>query len=122
MNEDIQLHYARVIKIRSCDPPPTPPCRLDSHLEHLCSLQPSPPGCFTKKLSEARGNGLPAALGFVTEEVAVDGESSAQGYTALMAAAQGPLRYTLIWLVVRYLLLVVWLIRVSGPKQRSVKI
>ena len=26
------------------------------HLEHLeCSLQPSPPGCFTKKLSEARG-------------------------------------------------------------------
>ena len=27
------------------------------HLEHLeCSLQPSPPGCFTKKLSEARGN------------------------------------------------------------------
>ena len=34
---------------------------LDS--EHLeCSLQPSPPGCFTKKLSEARGNGI----GFVT--------------------------------------------------------
>jgi hypothetical protein len=33
------------------------------HLEHLeCSLQPSPPGCFTKKLSEARGNGI----GFVT--------------------------------------------------------
>ena len=29
------------------------------HLEHLeCSLQPSPPGCFTKKLSEARGNGI----------------------------------------------------------------
>ena len=27
------------------------------HLEHLeCSLQPSPPGCFTEKLSEARGN------------------------------------------------------------------
>ena len=23
-----------------------------------CSLQPSPPGCFTKKLSEARGNGI----------------------------------------------------------------
>ena len=32
-------------------------------MEHLeCSLQPSPPGCFTKKLSEARGNGI----GFVT--------------------------------------------------------
>ena len=30
-----------------------------SYLEHLeCSLQPSPPGCFTKKLSEARGNGI----------------------------------------------------------------
>ena len=30
-----------------------------THLEHLeCSLQPSPPGCFTKKLSEARGNGI----------------------------------------------------------------
>ena len=29
------------------------------NLEHLeCSLQPSPPGCFTKKLSEARGNGI----------------------------------------------------------------
>jgi len=29
------------------------------HLEHLeCSLQPSPPGCFAKKLSEARGNGI----------------------------------------------------------------
>ena len=32
-------------------------------MEHLeCILQPSPPGCFTKKLSEARGNGI----GFVT--------------------------------------------------------
>ena len=30
------------------------------HLE--CSLQPSPPGCLTKKLSEARGNGI----GFLT--------------------------------------------------------
>jgi len=31
----------------------------NAHLEHLeCSLQPSPPGCFTKKLSEARGNGI----------------------------------------------------------------
>ena len=30
-----------------------------THLEHLeCSLQPSPPGCFTRKLSEARGNGI----------------------------------------------------------------
>jgi hypothetical protein len=29
------------------------------YLEHLeCSLQPSPPGCITKKLSEARGNGI----------------------------------------------------------------
>ena len=29
------------------------------HLEHLeCSLQPSPPGCFTRKLSEARSNGI----------------------------------------------------------------
>ena len=29
------------------------------YLEHLeCNLQPSPPGCFTKKLSEARGNGI----------------------------------------------------------------
>ena len=37
--------------------------RRCAHLEHLeCSLQPSPPGCFTKKLSEARGNGI----GFVT--------------------------------------------------------
>ena len=36
---------------------------MTEHLEHLeCSLQPSPPGCFTKKLSEARGNGI----GFVT--------------------------------------------------------
>ena len=27
-------------------------------MEHLeCRLQPLPPGCFTKKLSEARGNG-----------------------------------------------------------------
>ena len=27
------------------------------HLEHLeCSLQPSPPGCFTKKLSEVTGS------------------------------------------------------------------
>ena len=32
-------------------------------MEHLeCSLQPSPPGCFANKLSEARGNGI----GFVT--------------------------------------------------------
>jgi hypothetical protein len=29
------------------------------YLEHLeCSLQPSPPGCFTIKLSEARSNGI----------------------------------------------------------------
>ena len=30
------------------------------HLEHLeCNLQPIPPaGCFAKKLSEARGNGI----------------------------------------------------------------
>ena len=28
-------------------------------LEHLeCSLQPIPPACFAKKLSEARGNGI----------------------------------------------------------------
>jgi hypothetical protein len=39
------------------------------HLEHLeqlehleCSLQPNPPGCFTKKLSEARGNGIGFAV------------------------------------------------------------
>jgi hypothetical protein len=33
------------------------------HLEHLnCSLQPSPPGCFTEKLSEARGNGIGVVL------------------------------------------------------------
>ena len=35
---------------------------LLEHLECECSLQPSPPGCFAKKLSEARGNGI----GFVT--------------------------------------------------------
>ena len=34
-------------------------CRPRETLEHLeCSLQPSPPGCFTKNLSEARGNGI----------------------------------------------------------------
>ena len=34
-------------------------CRRREHLEHLeCGLQPSPPGCFTIKLSEARGNGI----------------------------------------------------------------
>ena len=42
------------------------------HLEHLeCSLQPSPPGCFTKKLSEARGNGI----GFVAAGEAAPPES-----------------------------------------------
>ena len=35
------------------------PCGYCKHLEHLeCDLQPLLPGCFTKKLGEARDNGI----------------------------------------------------------------
>lgn len=79
-------------------------------LEHLeCGLQPSPPGCFTKKLSEARGNGI----GFVAAGEAAPPSlpnspfSSSSGFAGLLvppqhASAAGPERRGVVatWLAV----------------------